>query len=129
MKVKAKQTVTSIVDVELDDKGVLEVIEKADSRILLQVLQRHLTTAFITRIRGKQQGELVVRLEWVSSSSRHCPERGAGSYLALVEIDGDFDYHNNVGVDEFVRWLTDEERQEWATIEHFADETFKKLQF
>ncbi|AGZ17489.1 hypothetical protein X824_gp015 [Escherichia phage 4MG] len=99
MKVKGTQTTVQTVDVELGGDAIKTVVYSREIDYLAKALQEKLLHKFLHSLEPKFTGSRTVR-------------KGYGRYdgkLVLVHVDADWNYHNNVGEDEDIRALTDEE--------------------
>ncbi|MCC3722102.1 hypothetical protein [Staphylococcus haemolyticus] len=121
MKVKGTQTTVQTVDVELGDAEVLRVADSLDPHALSIILRNKLMNKFIVKLAGDRKGDLFIAERYWSKHHRNVPESGEGNYLTLIERDADFDYHNNVGVDENIRVLTKDEVKMYKTIAKLPD--------
>ncbi|WAK43514.1 hypothetical protein [Cronobacter phage EspYZU12] len=121
MKVKGTQTTVESVEVTLTDAEVLRVADSLDAHALSILIRDKLMSKFIVKVAGDRKGDLFIAERFWSKNNRKVPESGEGNYLTLIERDADFDYHNNVGVDENIRPLTKDETEAYNKINKFPD--------
>lgn len=103
MKVKGTEHIERAVEVELDAREVGELIDNTAEEVLLHSIQCRAMQRFYERVAGFE-GSFCVRQRY--------EEDGAPVYQ-LWEIDADWDYHNDVGIDEKIKDLTTEEAAEY----------------
>lgn len=103
MKVKGTEHIERAVEVELDAREVGELIDHTAEEVLLHSIQCRAMQRFYERVAGFE-GSFCVRQRY--------EEDGAPVYQ-LWEIDADWDYHNDVGIDEKIKDLTTEEVVEY----------------
>lgn len=107
MKVTGKQTIVRAVDVELNDAGIKTVVYGQTADYLVAAIQEKLLYTFLHSLPPEFAGKRTVRESYRS---------GNKGRLVLIHVDADWDYHNNVGVDEEVRPLTEEETVKYNMI-------------
>ena len=118
MKVKGTHTSVQTVDVELTDASVKSVVYGQTIDYLADAVQEKLLYKFLHSLPPEFDGKRTIRESYRS---------GNKGKLALVHVDADWNYHNNVGEDEEVRVLTDEEVKRFNTIMGISKK-IKKLQ-
>ncbi len=103
MKVKGTEHIERVVEVELDAREVEDLIDHTAEEVLLHSIQCRAMQRFYERVAGFE-GSFYVQ-----------QRQGDDGVLVyqLWEIDADWDYHNDVGIDEKVRDLTTEEVVEY----------------
>lgn len=107
MKVNAKQTIVQNVEVDISDEEIMNIVKAQTPDYLADVLTKELLRNFIYSLPADFTGE------WAVWETR---KRGYEPFLVLVHVDAWWDYHNNVGVDEEVRPLTEEETVKYNMI-------------
>lgn len=107
MIVKGVKRTTENVELEISADEVNRIIESQDADTLSKFLQKRLMKDFIGKLKPAYSGERIIRKSFFSSLS---------DKFMLVNVDEDFDYHNNVGVDNEVRPLTDQELEQFFCI-------------
>lgn len=107
MKVTGKQTVVQSVNIEINQDEIDRIIKEQDIDVITKNLQTALMDKFVNSLEPAFKGKRMVRQSFYSEKKEK---------LVLVHIDADWDYHNNVGVDEEVRVLTDEETVKYKMI-------------
>lgn len=107
MKVTGKQTIVQNVEVDISDEEIMNIVKAQTPDYLADVLTKELLRNFIYSLPADFTGERAV---WETR------KRGYEQFLVLVHVDAGWDYHNNVGVDEEVRVLTDEETVKYKMI-------------
>ena len=107
MKVTGKQTIVQAVDVELNDASIKTVVYGQSTYYLAAAIQEKRLYKFLHSLPPEFAGKRTVRESYRS---------GNKGRLALVHVDADWDHHNNVGEDEEVRLLTDEETVKYKMI-------------
>lgn len=107
MKVTGKQTVVQSVKVEINQDEIDRIIKEQDIDVITKNLQTALMDKFVNSLEPSFNGKRMVRQSFYSEKK---------GKLVLVHIDADWDYHNNVGEDEEVRVLTDEETVKYKMI-------------
>lgn len=119
MKVKGTHTVKNSVEVEISNEEVSSIIETQSFQVLTKVVQKKLLKSFIESLVPASKGNFTIHtaFQYISDSN----------YL-LVEVDADWDYHNNVGMDRFVRVLTKEESTKYETIKNLPEWVDKLLE-
>lgn len=103
MKVKGTERVERTVEVELDAREVGELIDHTAEEVLLHSIQCRAMQRFYERVAGFE-GSFCVRPRY---------EEDGPSVYQLWKIDADWDYHNDVGIDEKIKDLTTEEVVEY----------------
>lgn len=121
MKVKGTQTTVESVEVTLTDAEVLRVANSLDAHALSILIRNKLMNKLIIKLAGGRKGDFFVANRFWSKTNRDVPETGEGTYLTLIQRDADYDYHNNVGVDETIRTLTKDEVEAYETINKIPD--------
>lgn len=111
MKVKGTQTTVQTVDVELNDASIKEVVYGQPIDYLATIVQEKLLRDFLNSLQPEFDGKRMIRKSWRSSNE---------GKLALVHVDADWNYHSNVGQDEEVRVLTDEETVKYKMLSGVA---------
>lgn len=117
MKVKGTEHIERAVEVELDARGVGELIDHTAEEVLLHSIQCRAMQRFYERVAGFE-GSFCVR-------QRHV-EDGAPVYQ-LWEIGADWDYHNNADIDEKIKDLTAEEVVEYNYLRDWVKNTIFQL--
>lgn len=117
MKVKGTEHIERAVEVELDAREVGELIDHTAEEVLLHSIQCRAMQRFYERVAGFE-GSFCV---W----QRHV-EDGAPVYQ-LWEIGADWDYHNNVDIDEKIKDLTAEEVVEYNYLRDWVKNTIFQL--
>lgn len=107
MKVNGKQTIIQNVEVDIPDEEVMNIVKAQTPDYLADVLTKELLRNFIYSLPADFTGKRAV---WETR------KRGYEKFLVLVHVDGGWDNHNNVGVDEEVRPLTEEETAKYNMI-------------
>lgn len=107
MKVTGKQTVVQSVNVEINQDEIDRIIKEQDIDVITKNLQTALMDKFVNSLEPAFKGKRMVRQSFYSEKK---------GKLVLVHIDADWDRHNNVGVDEEVRVLTEEETVKYHMI-------------
>lgn len=117
MKVKGTEHIERAVEVELDAREVGELIDNTAEEVLLHSIQCRAMQRFYERVAGFE-GSFCVRQRY--------EEDGAPVYQ-LWEIDADWDYHNDVGIDEKIKDLTTEEAVEYNYLCDWVKNTIFQL--
>lgn len=107
MKVTGKQTIVQNVEVDVSDEEIMNIVKAQTPDYLADVLTKELLRNFIYNLPADFTGERTV---WETR------KRGYEPFLVLVHVDAGWDHHNNVGVDEEVRPLTEEETVKYNMI-------------
>ncbi|MBL5841397.1 hypothetical protein I4U30_24395 [Enterobacter asburiae] len=107
MKVKGTHTTVQTVDVELSDSAVKSVVYGQTIDYLADAVQEKLLYKFLHSLPPEFDGKRTIRESYRS---------GNKGKLALVHVDADWNYHNNVGEDEEVRVLTEDERSRYKVL-------------
>lgn len=107
MKVTGKQTVVQSVNVEINQDEIDRIIKEQDIDVITKNLQTALMDKFVNSLEPAFKGKRMVRQSFYSEKK---------GKLVLVHIDADWDRHNNVGIDEEVRVLTDIETEIYENI-------------
>lgn len=121
MKVKGTQTTVESVEVTLSDEEVFRVANSLNIRDLAALIRGKLLDNFLLRVAGGRKGDFCITNRYWSDHVKGCPSTGKGTYLTLMERDADWDHHNNVGVDEYIRALTDDEAEQFRVINTLPD--------
>lgn len=100
MKVKGTQTTVQTVDVELNDATIKSVVYGQTIDYLADAVEEAVQKFFLHSLPPEFDGKRTIRESYRS---------GNKGKLALVHVDADWNYHNNVGEDKEVRLLTEEE--------------------
>lgn len=101
MEVNAQQTEVRNVKVELSGYEQGRVAQAQKSDMLLGILSKRLEQAFVSTLTvDLKNGAYCVREEYYNGERQLC----------LVEMDADWDYHNNHGTDTTIRPLTEDEK-------------------
>ena len=117
MKVKGTEHIERAVEVELDAREVGDLIDHTAEEVLLHSIQCRAMQRFYERVAGFE-GSFCVRQRY--------EEDGAPVYQ-LWEIDADWDYHNNVGIDEKIKDLTTEEVVEYTYLRGWVENAIFQL--
>lgn len=107
MKVRGTQTTVQTVDVELNDASIKSVVYGQAIDYLADAVQEKLLYQFLHGLPPEFDGKRTIRESYRS---------GNKGKLALVHVDADWNYHNNVGEDEEVRLLTEEEWERYKAL-------------
>ncbi|AFU63707.1 hypothetical protein [Salmonella phage SSE121] len=111
MKVRGTHTTTESIEVDLTDNEVEKILRSQTVEDLATVIQEKLKRYFLLSLEPKFSGSRSIRKSWKSSS---------GGKLALIHVDADWNYHNNVGEDREVRLLTDDEEEKYKILCNIA---------
>lgn len=117
MKVKGTEHIERAVEVELDAREVGDLIDHTAEEVLLHSIQCRAMQRFYERVAGFE-GDFYVQPRY--------GEDGVTAYQ-LWEIDTDWDYHNDVGIDEKVRDLTAEEVVEYNYLRDWVKNVIFQL--
>lgn len=117
MKVKGTEHIERAVEVELDAREVGELIDHTAEEVLLHSIQCRAMQRFYNRVAG---------FEGVFHVQQRQGEDGVSVYQ-LWEIDADWDYHNDVGIDEKIKDLTAEEVVEYNYLRDWVKNTIFQL--
>ena len=113
MEVNAKQTEVKNVKVELSHQTQQAVVKAQSLDLLIDVVSKRLEHWMVESFTSDlKKGAYVIRGTYYRGERQWC----------LMEIDADWDYHNNVGRDEVVRPLTDEEKAKYFHLDHAISE-------
>ena len=107
MKVKGTHTTVQTVDVELSDSSVKSVVYGQTIDYLADAIQEKLLYKFLHSLPPEFDGKRTIRESYRSSNK---------GKLALVHVDADWNYHTNVGQDEEVRVLTEDECERYKDL-------------
>ncbi|AKJ73496.1 DNA stabilization protein [Salmonella phage 40] len=111
MKVKGTHTTTQSIEVDLADNEIEKILRSQTVEQLATVIQGKLKLDFLLGLEPKFSG---------SRSIRKSCKSGSGEKLALIHVDADWNYHNNVGEDKEVRLLTDDEEERYKILCNIA---------
>ncbi len=111
MKVRGTQTTVQTVDVELNYASIKSVVYGQTIDYLADAVQEKLLYQFLQELPPEFEGKRTIRESYRS---------GNKGKLALVHVDADWNYHSNVGQDEEVRVLTDEETVKYQMLSGVA---------
>lgn len=100
MQIKGVKKYTENVEIEIDPSEINRIVSNQSVACLAEVIRKKLLFKFCDKINGGIPCPSAVRESFKS---------GQSGKLALIHVDADWDYHNNVGIDQEVRLLTDEE--------------------
>lgn len=117
MKVKGTEHIERAVEVELDAREVGELIDHTAEEVLLHSIQYRAMQCFYNRVAG---------FEGAFHVQQRQGEDGVSVYQ-LWEIDADWDYHNDVGIDEKIKDLTAEEVVEYNYLRDWVKNTIFQL--
>lgn len=117
MKVKGTERIERVVEVELDAREVEDLIDHTAEEVLLHSIQCRVMQRFYNRVAGFEGAFYV----------QQCQGEDGVSVYQLWEIDADWDYHNDVGVDEKVRDLTAEEAVEYNYLRDWVKNAIFQL--
>lgn len=117
MKVKGTEHIERAVEVELDAHEVGELIDNTAEEVLLHSIQCRAMQRFYERVAGFE-GSFCVR-----------QRQGDNGILVyqLWKIDADWDYHNDVGIDEKIKDLTTEEVVEYIYLRGWVENAIFQL--
>lgn len=105
MKVKGTERIERAVEVELDAREIGELIDNTAEEVLMHSIQYRAMQRFYERVAGFE-GSFCVRQRYEEDTPVY----------QLWEIDADWDYHNDVGIDEKIKDLTTEEVVEYTYL-------------
>lgn len=117
MKVKGTEHIERAVEVELDAREVGDLIDRTAEEVLLHSIQCRAMQRFYERVAGFE-GSFYVQ-QWQGDD-------GVLVYQ-LWEIDADWDYHKDVGIDEKIKDLTTEEVVEYNYLRDWVKTTIFQL--
>nr|DAH54682.1 MAG TPA: hypothetical protein [Caudoviricetes sp.] len=117
MKVKGTEHIERSVEVELDAREVGELIDRTAEEVLLHSIQGRAMQRFYKRVAGFE-GAFTVR---------HRQGEDGATIYQLWEIDADWDYHNNAGIDEKIKDLTAEEVVEYNYLSDWVKNVIFQL--
>lgn len=117
MKVKGTEHIERAVEVELDAREVGELIDHTAEEVLLHSIQCRAMQRFYERVAG---------FEGAFHVQQRQGEDGVSIYQ-LWEIDADWDYHKDVGIDEKIKDLTAEEVVEYNYLRDWVKNTIFQL--
>lgn len=117
MKVKGTEHIERVVEVELDACEVGELIDNTAEEVLLHSIQCRAMQRFYNRVAGFE-GSFCVQ-QWQGDD-------GVPVYQ-LWEIDADWDYHKDVGIDEKIKDLTAEEVVEYNYLRDWGKNAIFQL--
>lgn len=117
MKVKGTEHIERAVEVELDAREVGELIDHTAEEVLLHSIQCRAMQRFYERVAG---------FEGAFHVQQRQGEDGVSIYQ-LWEIDADWDYHKDVGIDEKIKDLTAEEVVEYNYLCDWVKNTIFQL--
>lgn len=106
MLVKGTHTVKQMIEVEIDDCELKHILRSCSNVLLLSVLQERAENEFLNALAGRP-GDFCVR------------KRGDNKPW-LWEIDASWDYHKDIGIDEPIRELTENEVQMYEDVCQWA---------
>lgn len=108
MEVNAKQIEVRNVKVELSGYEQGRVAQAQKSDLLLGILSKRLKQSFVSTLTvDLKDGAYCVREEYYKWERQWC----------LVELDADWDYHNNRGIDTTIRPLTEDEKTRYFHLD------------
>lgn len=108
MQVNAKHTEVRTIKVELDDSTQVQVAQNLPTLKLVKIIKERLFKDAIDKItKGMKKATYTVASRYHEGKQR----------LVLIEVDASWDYHNDVGVDEVIRPLTDDEVNRFLLID------------
>lgn len=110
MKVKGTQTTVQTVDVEISDAEIDNIIFSQPVERTAQKLQEKMMHDFLVSLEPRFDGKRRIGPSY----------RQDKPGLALIHVDADWNYHNNVGEDEVVRLLTEQEVERYRVICNLA---------
>lgn len=117
MKVKGTEYIERAVEVELDAREVGELIDHTAEEVLLHSIQCRAMQRFYEQVAG---------FEGAFHVQQRQGEDGVSIYQ-LWEIDADWDYHKDVGIDEKIKDLTAEEVVEYNYLRDWVKNTIFQL--
>lgn len=107
MIVKGTHTKVENVEIDLNDAGIKSVVYGQSIEYLADAIREKLFRKFLHGLAPDFVGKRVIRKSYRS---------GSEGKLVLVHVDADWDYHKNVGHDEEVRVLTEEEEERYKVL-------------
>lgn len=117
MKVKGTERIERAVEVELDAREVVDLIDHTAEEVLLHSIQCRAMQRFYNRVAGFEGAFYVKQRQG---------EDGVLVYQ-LWEIDADWDYHNDIGIDEKIKDLTAEEVVEYNYLRDWVKNAIFQL--
>lgn len=117
MKVKGTERIERAVEVELDACEVADLIDRTAEEVLLHSIQCRAMQRFYNRVAGFEGSFYVQQRQG---------DDGVSVYQ-LWEIDADWDYHKDVGIDEKIKDLTTEEVVEYNYLRDWVKTTIFQL--
>lgn len=117
MKVKGTEHIERAVEVELDAREVGDLIDRTAEEVLLHSIQCRAMQRFYERVAGFE-GSFYVQQRQGDDG---------GLVYQLWEIDADWDYHKDVGIDEKIKDLTTEEVVEYNYLRDWVKTTIFQL--
>lgn len=117
MKVKGTEHIERAVEVELDAREVGDIIDRTAEEVLLHSIQCRAMQRFYERVAGFE-GSFYVQQRQGDDG---------GLVYQLWEIDADWDYHKDVGIDEKIKDLTTEEVVEYNYLRDWVKTTIFQL--
>lgn len=117
MKVKGTEHIKRVVEVELDAREVEDLIDHTAEEVLLHSIQCRAMQRFYERVAGFEGSFCVQQRQG---------DDGVSVYQ-LWEIDADWDYHNDVYIDEKIKNLTAEEVVEYNYLRDWVKNTIFQL--
>lgn len=117
MKVKGTEHIERAVEVELDAREVWDIIDRTAEEVLLHSIQCRAMQRFYERVAGFE-GSFYVQQRQGDDG---------GLVYQLWEIDADWDYHKDVGIDEKIKDLTTEEVVEYNYLRDWVKTTIFRL--
>lgn len=111
MKVKGTQTTVQSVDIEISEQEIRNVVINQTVEYLADALQEKMRRDFISKLKPDFKGTRIIR-EGFNQKNR--------GKLVLVHVDADWNYHTNVGLDEEIRPLSEEEVVKYQMISGLA---------
>lgn len=110
MKVKGTQTTVQTVDVEISETEIDKIIFSQPVERTAQKLQEKMLHDFLVSLEPQFDGKRRIGPSYRSDKLG----------LALIHVDADWNYHNNVGEDEVVRLLTADEEERYKVLSNLA---------
>lgn len=99
MQIKGVKKYTENVEIEIAPSEINRIVSSQSVACLAEALRKKLLSKFLTKLTDDVYPRVV----------RQSFKSGKEGKMALVHVEADWDYHNNVGIDREVRLLTDEE--------------------
>ncbi|EMB7054154.1 hypothetical protein VAG18_002846 [Escherichia coli] len=112
MLVKGTHTVKESVFVDIDHNELERVLRSCSNTLLLSVLQERADREFLNSLAGRP-GDFCIRKN--------------GDKVWLWEIDADWDYHKDIGIDEPIRELTDQEIARYEQVTNWSSRQYQYL--